>query len=201
VVTYQPPLPDSLVKVDDNMSENTDINSGGNNVPILEKLKYTNNGKDDSSYGNVKRDTFKKQRYDPPLPDSLINVDNNKSENTDINSGGNNVDSVYNNACNGEDNYSFKYTENGRKKGEPVYDPPLPDSLLEVKSSRGKHSTEKPVDLMKWILKYYSKEGDYVLDPTMGSGSMGVACKEVNRFFIGVEKDEDIFKVAESRIN
>jgi len=35
----------------------------------------------------------------------------------------------------------------------------------------------------------------------MGSGSMGVACKEVNRFFIGVEKDEDIFKVAESRIN
>ena len=81
------------------------------------------------------------------------------------------------------------------------YDPPLPNSLLEIKSTRGKHSTEKPVDLMSWILKYYSKENDIVLDPTMGSGSMGVACKEMNRNFIGIEKDEEIFKVALDRIN
>jgi len=81
------------------------------------------------------------------------------------------------------------------------YDPPLPHSLLEIKSTRGKHSTEKPVDLMKWVLKYYSKENDIVLDPTMGSGSMGVACKEMNRNFIGIEKDEEIFKVALDRIN
>ena len=53
---------------------------------------------------------------------------------------------------------------------------------------------------MSWILKYYSKEGDVVLDPTMGSGSMGVACKEMNRDFIGIEKDEEIYSVAVNRI-
>tara|TARA_R110002110_G_scaffold304800_1_gene518902 strand:- start:1162 stop:1611 length:450 start_codon:yes stop_codon:yes gene_type:complete len=81
-----------------------------------------------------------------------------------------------------------------------IYDPPLPNSILEIKSTRGKHSTEKPVALMEWILKYYSKEGDVVLDPTMGSGSMGVACKNMNRNFIGIEKDPEIYEVAVNRI-
>jgi site-specific DNA-methyltransferase (adenine-specific) len=54
---------------------------------------------------------------------------------------------------------------------------------------------------MEWILKYYSKEGDVVLDPTMGSGSTGVACKNMGRNFIGIEMDEEIFKMAESRNN
>tara|TARA_R110000824_G_scaffold334574_1_gene521165 strand:+ start:556 stop:1341 length:786 start_codon:yes stop_codon:yes gene_type:complete len=80
------------------------------------------------------------------------------------------------------------------------YDPPLPVSILEIKSTRGKHSTEKPVALMSWILKYYSKEGDVVLDPTMGSGSTGVSCKEMNRNFIGIEKDPEIYEVAVNRI-
>jgi len=80
------------------------------------------------------------------------------------------------------------------------YDPPLPVSILEVKSQKGKHATQKPVDLINWILKYYSKEGDTVLDPTMGSGSTGVACKEMNRIFIGIEKDEKIFKDAVERL-
>ena len=80
------------------------------------------------------------------------------------------------------------------------YDPPLPDSLLEIKSTRGKHSTEKPVQLVEWILKYYSKEGDLVLDPTMGSGSTGVACKNMSRKFFGFELDKDIFEVAKKRL-
>ena len=80
------------------------------------------------------------------------------------------------------------------------WEPPLPHSLLEIKSSRGKHSTEKPVALIEWILKYYSKDGDIILDPTMGSGSTGVACKNMNRDFIGIEKDEEIFKFAENRL-
>ena len=54
---------------------------------------------------------------------------------------------------------------------------------------------------MKWILKYYSKEGSCILDPTMGSGSMGVACMEMKRNFIGFELDEDIYNVAVGRIN
>ena len=88
----------------------------------------------------------------------------------------------------------------GYKKGKiGCYTPSLPTSILEIKSKKGKHRTQKPVDLMKWILKYYSKEGDTILDPTMGSGSMGVACKEMNRNFIGIEKDNEIFKMAETR--
>ena len=54
---------------------------------------------------------------------------------------------------------------------------------------------------MEWILKYYSKEEDTILDPTMGSGSTGIACKNMNRKFIGIEKDKEIFKVAEARLN
>ena len=84
---------------------------------------------------------------------------------------------------------------------DKTYDPPLPVSVVkEIKSTKGKHSTEKPVALMEWILKYYSKEGDVVLDATMGSGSMGVACKNMKRAFIGIEKDKEIFKVAEDRL-
>ena len=53
---------------------------------------------------------------------------------------------------------------------------------------------------MSWVLKYFSKEGDVVLDPTMGSGSTGVACKEMNRNFIGIEKDPEIYEYAVNRI-
>lgn len=81
-----------------------------------------------------------------------------------------------------------------------LYDPPLPNSILEIKSQKGKHSTQKPTDLMEWILKYYSKEGDTILDPTMGSGSTGIACKNMNRKFIGIEKDEKIYKDAVERL-
>ena len=80
------------------------------------------------------------------------------------------------------------------------YDPPLPTSVLQFKNKRGKHKTQKPTTMMDWILKYYSKKGDTVLDPTMGSGSMGVACKSMNREFIGIEMDKEIYKVACERL-
>ena len=89
------------------------------------------------------------------------------------------------------------------RKGK--YETPLPHSLLEIKSFRGKysgkgHSCQKPVELMEWILKYYSKENDIVLDATMGSGAMGVACKNMNRQFIGIEKDKEIFDGVKDRL-
>ena len=62
------------------------------------------------------------------------------------------------------------------------------------------HRTAKPVKLMEFLLKYWTKEGDVVLDPTMGSGSMGVACANMNRNFIGIEKDDDIFDLAFERL-
>jgi site-specific DNA-methyltransferase (adenine-specific) len=53
---------------------------------------------------------------------------------------------------------------------------------------------------MEYLVKTYSKEGDTVLDFTMGSGTTGVACKNLNRNFIGIEKDETYFEIAKQRI-
>jgi len=63
------------------------------------------------------------------------------------------------------------------------------------------HQTEKPQDILEFFLKYWTDEGDTVLDPTMGSGSTGVACETLNRNFIGYEMDPTIFKVAQKRMN
>lgn len=63
------------------------------------------------------------------------------------------------------------------------------------------HPTQKPVPLMEDLILTYTDEGDTVLDFTMGSGSTGVACKNTNRNFIGIELDEDYFRVATERIN
>ncbi|MFT4803269.1 MAG: site-specific DNA-methyltransferase (adenine-specific) [Psychroserpens sp.] len=62
------------------------------------------------------------------------------------------------------------------------------------------HRTAKPIKLMEFLLKYWTKEGDVVLDPTAGSGSMGVACKNMNRKFIGIEKDDKIFDLMKTRL-
>ena len=83
---------------------------------------------------------------------------------------------------------------------EPAEDEPK--SMFEsTKVSIGKrhHQTEKPQDILEFFLKYWTDEGDVVLDPTMGSGSTGVACKKLNRKFIGIELDETIFEVAKKR--
>ena len=150
-------------------------------------LKSSNNIIDGDTYNTKQR---KKpitrepaDKYDPPLPVSVV-----KEEKTQISK------------AKDKDLY-------GDMKGGTIgnvhgtnYDPPLPTTMLEIKSTRGKHSTEKPVALMEWILKYYSKEGDVVLDPTMGSGSTGVACKNMKRNFIGIELDSEIYEVAVNRI-
>jgi len=65
----------------------------------------------------------------------------------------------------------------------------------------GHHPTQKPILLLEDLIKTFSNEGNLVVDLTMGSGSTGVACKNTNRSFIGIEKDENYFKIAEQRIN
>ena len=62
------------------------------------------------------------------------------------------------------------------------------------------HPTQKPVALLEYLIKTYTLEGETVLDFTMGSGSTGVACKNLNRKFIGIEKDDKYFEIAENRI-
>lgn len=68
-------------------------------------------------------------------------------------------------------------------------------SVIDVANSgiKGKHPTEKPIDLYKWLISRYSFEGDTVLDPTFGSGNSGETCKELKRRYIGIEKDEKFF--------
>ena len=62
------------------------------------------------------------------------------------------------------------------------------------------HPTEKPVELLEYLIETYTEEGDKILDPFMGSGSTGVACNVLNRRFIGVELSEEYFEVAKMRI-
>ena len=199
---YDPPLPNSVLEVNYKVIEGKSLY--GNEK---EKKRFLDeNGK------IILNDT----RYDPPLPVSII-----KEENFN---GIYNLTKDYPFECperkNGESRYdpplpnsviktehetaygNNKHFHNtAQRNGESIYDPPLPHSLLEIKSEKGKHATQKPTALIEWCLKYYSKEGDTVLDPTMGSGSTGVACKNMNRKFIGIEKDEKIFNVAVERLN
>ena len=78
-----------------------------------------------------------------------------------------------------------------------------PTSIIEISNADKRnilHPTQKPVALLEYLIKTYTNEGDIVLDNTMGSGTTGVACKNLNRNFIGIEKDEQYFKIAEQRI-
>lgn len=172
---YDPPLPTSILQI------KNDKNKGGlygkNILSLCDKNET---------------------HYDPPLPTSIIK------------------EKEIRNTPKLQEDYDKKYCY-GKKKNPNyrlinpnfgangtdchIYHPPLPNSILEIKSEKGKHATQKPVAMIEWILKYYSKEGDLVLDPTMGSGSSGVACKNMNRKYIGIEKDEEIYKIAVERNN
>ncbi len=182
---YDPPLPTSVIK-----EENVVVEK--DNDYENREIKTRNTIKREENYGKEylkKKQNFRSYNkklgakgedghlYDPPLPTSVIKEDDKK---------------IY--GCNNE------YTYVNPKRNESIYDPPLPNSILEIKSEKGKHQTQKPTALMEWILKYYSKENDIVLDCCMGSGSMGVACKNLNRNFIGIELDDNIFKNAEERL-
>ena len=77
-----------------------------------------------------------------------------------------------------------------------------PRSIIEVKSDTAKvHPTQKPVALMEYLIKTYTNEGELVLDFAAGSGTTGVACKNLNRNFILIEKESKYCKIAKERIN
>ena len=81
----------------------------------------------------------------------------------------------------------------------------LPKSVQKIKSEPNcngtkVHPTQKPIALFEYLLKTYSNENMTIFDPCMGSGTTGVACKNLNRKFIGIEKDETYFKIAQDRI-
>lgn len=78
-----------------------------------------------------------------------------------------------------------------------------PRSVLKFSTDKQKstlHPTQKPVALMEYLIKTYTNEGELVLDFTMGSGTTGVACKNLGRDFIGIELDDKYFEIAKKRI-
>ena len=89
-----------------------------------------------------------------------------------------------------EQKYTVEYTHKN----------PVSVQTFKNSNHKLKHPTQKPVEACEWLIKSYSNEDDTVLDFTMGSGSTGVACKNTNRKFIGVEMNEEYFKIAEERI-
>lgn len=113
----------------------------------------------------------------------------------------------------------YKYKFNSFVKGVyPVYGgiervPFIPESIshrypttikrfdcVAAADNKRVHPTQKPVELLRYLIRTYTNEGETVLDFTMGSGSTGVACELENRNFIGIEKDADYFKIAQKRI-
>ena len=75
------------------------------------------------------------------------------------------------------------------------------EEFPEVSPARKLHTNEKPVALLEYLIRTYTNENETVLDNCMGSGSTGVACINTNRNFIGIELDDNYFKIAEDRIN
>lgn len=116
------------------------------------------------------------------------------------------------------------YKHSGKRSGNEIYDKDMINCKKEYKKEDGKHPTsilpdnlestileynnphktihrtQKPVKLLEWLIKTYSNEEDIVMDFCMGSGTTGVACKNTNRKFIGVEMNNEIFKLAKKRI-
>jgi site-specific DNA-methyltransferase (adenine-specific) len=120
------------------------------------------------------------------------------------------TDKIEKNIRNGRSLKTDALTDNyGKFKNDKSYrtiphNKTMPTNLISinrVNSSNGKiHPTQKPVELMEYLVKTYTNQGDMVLDNCMGSGTTGVACKNLGRNFIGIEQDFNFFETAKSRI-
>lgn len=110
-------------------------------------------------------------------------------------------------ACYNYDHYCGDNNHIKMKKVKKRYDPDFvqPSSVLDFKTvpnRNGKlHPTQKPVDLCEYLIKTYSNEGDLILDNCAGSGSTLVAARNLNRKFIGIEKEEKYFNIIKERLN
>lgn len=93
----------------------------------------------------------------------------------------------------------------GEQKGITKYDSTdrYPRSVVKFSTDKQKsrlHPTQKPLALMEYLILQYTKEGDVIFDPFMGSGTTGLACRNLGRNFIGIEKDKKFFEIAKDRL-
>lgn len=137
------------------------------------------------SKGNVGSLSKNKIRY---FPQGLISVNKTKRNNPNSKWRKNKGYNSMNNKLNSNSEFIQKYTG-------------YPNNILKYKRDKESlHPTQKPVALLEYLIKTYTKEGEIVLDNCMGSGSTGVACKNTNRDFIGIELDEKYYEIAKKRI-
>ena len=86
-------------------------------------------------------------------------------------------------------------------KGSRIVTHRYPKNIIKISRDKTRiHPTQKHVALIEYLIKTYTNEGDTVLDNCMGSGTTGVACKNLNRNFIGIELDDKYFQIAKERI-
>lgn len=90
----------------------------------------------------------------------------------------------------------LKLDEDGKKHPIDI----ITFSIHEKGRYKIKHPTKKPLELMKYLIKTYSNEDDVVMDNCMGSNTTGLACKELNRQYIGIEKDKNYYDISVSRV-
>lgn len=104
----------------------------------------------------------------------------------------------------GNANNGSCYSNPDLKRMRTTYEPRLPQSVLDFEAMNTRkhrdHPTQKPIELLEWLIKYYSNEGDTILDPTCGSGSTLVACQNLNRNGIGIELDPLYYNTAKNRL-
>ena len=176
------------------------------------QAKKEHNIEKECVYGNTSKHRKSEICFDPPNPASVVEEKYTK-EHLDNNRGGAGTNTK-------SDIYTKEAIKKYQKENGVGFTPPNPASVVEedliepaedepksmfeskkVFIGKRHHQTEKPLDILEFFIKYWSDEGQTILDPTMGSGSTGVACKTLKRNFIGYEMDEKIFKIAETRID
>ena len=167
--------------------------------PFSSALRMSNikNYRYDWVWDKVKGGNFAILKYQPYKTHELISVFSNKTHNyypikTPQKERKGKVYSSSNSA-------PLKYND-GKER---TYKDKHPKSILTISNANQKgkqHPTQKPVELIEYLIKTYTQETETVLDFTMGSGSTMVACQNTNRNGIGIEQDEKYFKIAEQRI-
>lgn len=90
--------------------------------------------------------------------------------------------------------------QSGLKPKYEASDMYYPKNLIDIKKDRGLHPTQKPLELIEYMIKTYSKKGDLILDNTCGSGTTGLGAKNLNRHYIMMEKDPKYYEIACKRV-
>lgn len=76
-----------------------------------------------------------------------------------------------------------------------------PDNLKVDYKKKSVHPTQKPVEVMRWLIENFTKENQTIIDPFMGSGTTGIAAQMLNRQFVGIERDPEYYAIARQRCN